>query len=741
MGLQLSAQDSRRWLLAKNDSGEDTPGMSIVRITGTVIVDGEVAYKFAKPNADSADPIGASIYAVVAPVGIKSGKHGRITMDWPALVRFTSTAPMAGELVGTSNEAWTVSRSRVGFVSLGQVDTTAADITLVVPERAMLLAKANENIASGASGTFSVYLGTAGEEADTGIDVTAWNHFAAVTYGDFVVLGAPNNNQWYVMPAGSPGAVLVRFRTTATLALGGEADAVILTWNGASYDEGAAIVVTDSFLPGRWSAVNGAEGIAVKLPDQDGYDILWIEHQSIFATATLTANMTAGTAACTFTDTWQGPSGVGVGGQVYDVDGRYAGLLTGDKVLACWDDVESKYKICDGPRSQLKWAYATADWVNGALNTSKVVCEAATGKDGASAGGGTFDVWLPRPSGSLDPNVRQGNIVVYMLDEAGLRIAVTGYLDDCIKTIKVWGGTAADIRPGWRLCDGFDGTPDLREKFVVGAYGDSGGDPNFDAEIVDGVLIPGGSTNVGNTGGKNRKLTNWKHTRFGEEQLVTNSTELAIRQTNNFRTLKEDPPLTVSATGTATVSGNTDYALAKPIVIDPTSETTQHPEHTHEQIKLLGVLGITGYQADDGGPRVANCTGPVQEDNCGGFLTLDHVVVEPGQSSGGFMHPIQTGNPPPNDIPAGKTGHRHAFDNIVINASSFNFKLNWGESTYTGHHHWVQAGAADYAFTIYDATHGFLTAVHFHSLFLDNHQEWINRIPPYYALCYIMRVN
>ena len=48
--------------------------------------------------------------------------------------------------------------------------------------------------------------------------------------------------------------------------------------------------------------------------------------------------------------------------------------------------------------------------------------------------------------------------------------------------ITMWTGAIADIPSGWALCDGSNGTPDLRDRFIVGA---------------------GGDYNVGNTGGAN----------------------------------------------------------------------------------------------------------------------------------------------------------------------------------------------------------------------------------------------
>lgn len=38
-----------------------------------------------------------------------------------------------------------------------------------------------------------------------------------------------------------------------------------------------------------------------------------------------------------------------------------------------------------------------------------------------------------------------------------------------IGTIQSWSGSIASIPSTWRLCDGSEGTPDLRNKFVVGA--------------------------------------------------------------------------------------------------------------------------------------------------------------------------------------------------------------------------------------------------------------------------------
>lgn len=35
--------------------------------------------------------------------------------------------------------------------------------------------------------------------------------------------------------------------------------------------------------------------------------------------------------------------------------------------------------------------------------------------------------------------------------------------------IMIWSGAIVDIPAGWALCDGNNGTPDLRNKIVIGA--------------------------------------------------------------------------------------------------------------------------------------------------------------------------------------------------------------------------------------------------------------------------------
>ena len=68
--------------------------------------------------------------------------------------------------------------------------------------------------------------------------------------------------------------------------------------------------------------------------------------------------------------------------------------------------------------------------------------------------------------------------------------------------IIMWSGTIAAIPSGWYLCNGSNGTPDLRNRFVIGAYSDDSG--------VAKTTITGSSTQTG--GSKDAVLVSHTHT-------------------------------------------------------------------------------------------------------------------------------------------------------------------------------------------------------------------------------------
>ena len=83
----------------------------------------------------------------------------------------------------------------------------------------------------------------------------------------------------------------------------------------------------------------------------------------------------------------------------------------------------------------------------------------------------------------------------------------------------MWSGSINDIPVGWALCDGSNGTPDLRDRFIVGA---------------------GGSYNVGNTGGSNTVTLTTSQIPSHSHGVGTLKTASAGSHSHGAGTLKTD---------------------------------------------------------------------------------------------------------------------------------------------------------------------------------------------------------
>jgi hypothetical protein len=57
--------------------------------------------------------------------------------------------------------------------------------------------------------------------------------------------------------------------------------------------------------------------------------------------------------------------------------------------------------------------------------------------------------------------------------------------------ISMWSGTIASIPSGWVLCNGSNSTPDLRNRFIIGAHSDVTGVAN--TTVTSGNTVTGGS--------------------------------------------------------------------------------------------------------------------------------------------------------------------------------------------------------------------------------------------------------
>jgi len=113
--------------------------------------------------------------------------------------------------------------------------------------------------------------------------------------------------------------------------------------------------------------------------------------------------------------------------------------------------------------------------------------------DGSSPAGDTFEIHLCVPQ-SRAPSVFEDDVLVYGEDDEGEYACLSDPVDAPFGTLRPWAGHINSITLGWRLCDGTEGTPDLRGRFLTGVH--SGGATDLDS-IGDtgGYAVHGDSEN------------------------------------------------------------------------------------------------------------------------------------------------------------------------------------------------------------------------------------------------------
>lgn len=132
---------------------------------------------------------------------------------------------------------------------------------------------------------------------------------------------------------------LFRFKLTADLATGGEAAAVKRIWNGADYENGAAITVVDWYGVsqggrGMFQGVTGMEGYCGLREAGGKYDIIWMEQYAFDIEFTLLGAMgSAGANKALATVTASFHQGVAPGDQVtvHDDRQRFTDAIAGCK--------------------------------------------------------------------------------------------------------------------------------------------------------------------------------------------------------------------------------------------------------------------------------------------------------------------------------------------------------------------------------------------------------------------------
>lgn len=115
----------------------------------------------------------------------------------------------------------------------------------------------------------------------------------------------------------------------------------------------------------------------------------------------------------------------------------------------------------------------SAQFINGLIPTNP----ASTDPSGAADDHlrlikGALKATFPAITGEVTASHTQLNQLADLIEDVtGLTENVNGLSSKLVPSgvILMWSGTADNIPTGWKLCDGSNGTPDLRDKFVLGA--------------------------------------------------------------------------------------------------------------------------------------------------------------------------------------------------------------------------------------------------------------------------------
>lgn len=134
--------------------------------------------------------------------------------------------------------------------------------------------------------------------------------------------------------------------------------------------------------------------------------------------------------------------------------------------------------------------------------------------------------------------------------------------------IVMWSGSIASIPSGWYLCNGSNGTPDLRNRFVVGAFQDNSGVAN--TTITGSNTLTGGSKDAINVA-HTHTVTDPGHTHTyttafsqSDSDRGTGSSLWSIDNNGTYSTSSSGTGISINSSGSSGTNANLPpyYALA-----------------------------------------------------------------------------------------------------------------------------------------------------------------------------------
>lgn len=201
---------------------------------------------------------------------------------------------------------------------------------------------------------------------------------------------------------------------------------------------------------------------------------------------------------------------------------------------------------------------------------------------------GTLERFLQRSGDTLGGNLNLGG---YTLDSGalGANVTVPQELVFLQGMIMLWAGSVASVPPGWNLCDGTNGTPDLRDRFVVGAGN------TYTPNATGGALTDSITTSAG--GGHDHGASTGSVT-LTADQIPAHTHNVGYRGSNastggsdvDFITNQSGPGL-VGQVATSSVGGGTGHAHSISSIADHTHTATVDTVPPYYALAYIMFLG------------------------------------------------------------------------------------------------------------------------------------------------------
>jgi hypothetical protein len=303
--------------------------------------------------------------------------------------------------------------------------------------------------------------------------------------------------------------------------------------------------------------------------------------------------------------------------------------------------------------------------------------------------------------------------------------------------IAMWGGLVANIPTGWFLCDGQNGTPDLRDKFVKGANGNPGGTggsathSHTTTQPADHAAL----SHVGATVGNHAFTQPGAHS---DHAALSHSAHLACAVANHaftqpsaHGTISSHSGTSVGTSGAGSAHTHTQGAVTQP------SAHADVLNHTHNQSNGLGATG-----------NFSQVIGTIDTSagGTGGTPTTTALGQPTGNPiSGGVASQAHTGTSVAN--PANESAHTHAAGAVTQSSDHSALTNNHAGGAVDAHAVTQASAHSDHAALAHSAHSG--GAVDAHTVGQANQHavqshsgaavNTVNSEPAYYALCFIQK--